>query len=173
MKRKFKIGASKEPIERFVEQGRKRHSVRKTPPLWLTEREPRYATPSSASSSTLWPPAPSKLRIHAISRGITPPIVMYVKGWPSWRKREGRVSGNNARVNVQVRRETPFRSPPLSNYTFLSFGVYVCQRYCAAMRYIIDETLTVTVGTRPFRGNFKDNGHVLRLDGTEVAIVEP
>lgn len=112
MKRKFKIGASKEPIERFVEQGRKRHSVRKTPPLWLTEREPRYATPSSASSSTLWPPAPSKLRIHAISRGITPPIVMYVKGWPSWRKREGRVSGNNARVNVQVRRETPFRSPP-------------------------------------------------------------
>lgn len=76
-------------------------------------------------------------------------------------------------LTCKLAERPPFAVPPLSNYTFLSFGVYVCQRYCAAMRYIIDETLTVTVGTRPFRGNFKDNGHVLRLDGTEVAIVEP
>lgn len=83
--------------------------------------------------STLWPPVPSKLRIHAVSRGITPPIV-YVKGWPSCRKRregrEGRLaSGNNVRVNVLLDL-APFRSS-LSNYTFLSFAVYVCQRYCA------------------------------------------
>lgn len=33
--------------------------------------------------------------------------------------------------------ERPPFAVPLSNYTFLSFGVYVCQRYCAAMRLLL------------------------------------
>lgn len=42
---------------------------------------------------------------------------------------KGLAFGNNARVNVLLDL-APFRSS-LSNYTFLSFAVYVCQRYCA------------------------------------------
>lgn len=113
--------------------------------------------------STLWPPVPSKLRIHAVSRDITPPIVMYVKGWPSCRKRrEGREGDLRLETTPELTccSTSPLFGPPyliIPSYhlPFTSVSVIApcARRPCAYYRWNVDGNVWVTAD-RPFRGNF-------------------